>query len=81
MPVQGFRDQEAEAELTASLCLVRRIVGSTTAHGAKKGIIDGLWRGDVKCVGPHAKDADLWTSIWEEAHRIHQEGNCQKSSM
>ena len=71
MPVQLFRDQEAEAELTASLCLVKRIVGSTTAHLEKKGIIDGLSRGDVKCVGPKEKDADLWTSIWEEAHICH----------
>ena len=27
-----------------------------------KGIIDGLWRGDMICIGPKANDADLW--IW-----------------
>ena len=28
----------------------------------------------MKCVGPKAKDADLWLCIWEEVRRIHQEG-------
>ena len=26
------------------------------------------------CIGPSAKDADLWILIWEELHRVHQEG-------
>ena len=29
----------------------------------------------MKCVAPKAKDADPWTLIREEAHRIHQEGS------
>ena len=28
----------------------------------------------MSCIGPRAKDADLWTSIWEEWHGVHQEG-------
>ena len=28
----------------------------------------------MKCIGPKAKDADLWILIWEEVRRIHQEG-------
>ena len=28
----------------------------------------------MKCIGPKAKDADLWILIWEELHRVHQEG-------
>ena len=39
-----------------------------------KGIIDGLWRGEMKCIGPKAKDADLWILIWEEMRRIHPAG-------
>ena len=62
------------AELRAFLSLLRRIVGSTAARVDDKRIIDGLWRGAMKCIGPKAKDADLWMSIWEEVRRIHQEG-------
>ena len=61
------------AELTAFFCLLTRIVGPTTAQVDNKGIIDGLWRGEVKCVGPQAKDADLWILVREEVSRIHQE--------
>ena len=28
----------------------------------------------MKCIGPRAKVADLWILIWEELHRVHQEG-------
>ena len=28
----------------------------------------------MMCIGPKAKDADLWVVIWEEVLRIHQEG-------
>ena len=41
---------------------------------ATKGIIDGLWTGERRWIGPLAKDADLWILIWEEIHRVHQEG-------
>ena len=46
-----------------------------------KGIIDGLWREEVSCISPKAKDADMWVLIWEEVRRLHQEGTFQKSSM
>ena len=46
--------------------------GSTEDH--EEGVIDGLWRGEAKCLGPKAKDADLWILIWEELNRMHQEG-------
>ena len=46
--------------LTAFLCLFRWIIGLTTGHVDNKGIIDGLRRGEVKCTGPQANDADLW---------------------
>ena len=62
------------AELTAFIRHFRRKVDPTTDHFDNKGIIDGLWRGEMKCIGPKAKDADLWLCIWEEVRRIHQEG-------
>ena len=61
-------------ELTAFHCLLRRIVGPITAHVDDKGIIDGLRRGEMQCIDPKANDADLWILIWEEVHRLHQEG-------
>ena len=62
------------ADLTAFIRDFGRIVGPTTAHVDNKGIIDGLWRGEMKCIGSRAMDADLWIWIWEEVRRIHQEG-------
>ena len=50
------------------------MVDLTTDHVDNKGIIDGLWRGEMKCIGPRAKNADLWIWIWEKVRRIHQEG-------
>ena len=52
----------------------RRILGPTTAHVDNEGIIVGLQRGDMKCIGPEAKDADLWIQVREEVHTLHQEG-------
>ena len=62
------------AELTAFPCLLWEVVGPTMVHVDNKGIVDGLWRGEMRCVGPTAKGADLWISIWEELYRVHQEG-------
>ena len=28
----------------------------------------------MMCIGPRATDASLWILIWEELHRVHQEG-------
>ena len=62
------------ADLTAFIRHFGRIVGPTTAHVDIKKIIDGLWRGEMKCIGPRAKGADLWIWILEEVRRVHQEG-------
>ena len=62
------------AELTAFLCLFRKAVGPPVVHENNKGISDGLWSGEMRCIGPRAKDADLWILISEESHRVHQEG-------
>ena len=48
------------AELTAFWCLLRKAIGPTVVHVDNKGIIDGLWRGELRCMGTKAKDADLW---------------------
>ena len=42
-------------------------------HVHNKGFIDVLWKGEMRCSGPRAKDADLWILILEELHRVHQE--------
>ena len=39
-------------------------------HVDNKVIIDGLWRGETKCVNPKAGDAELWIEIWEELHKF-----------
>ena len=41
-------------------------------HVDNKGLVDGLWRGEMRCIGPRAKDADLWILISKELHRVHQ---------
>ena len=76
--MHGTLDAELEvqrtvksAELTAFLCLFREAIGPAMVHVDNKGIIDGLWRGDMKCIGPKARDVDLWILIWEELHRVH----------
>ena len=68
-PLHGMHDSmEAEndvqrtikrAELTAFLCLLRKVIGSTKVHVDNKGIIDGLWRGEEECIQPRAGDTDL----------------------
>ena len=40
------------AELTAFLCLLNKVIGPIKVHVDNKGIIDGLWRGERKCIGP-----------------------------
>ena len=70
----GVQRTIRRAELTAFLCLFRKAIGLTMVHVNNRGIIDGLWRGEMGCSGPGAKDADLWILIWEELHGVRQEG-------
>ena len=58
------------AKRTAFLCLLRKAIGSTMVHVDNKGIIDGLWKREMTCIGPKAKDADLWIAIWEELNNF-----------
>ena len=62
------------AELTAFWCFLRKANGPTNVRVDNKGIFDGLWRSEMKCIGPKGKDADLWILMWEEFRRVHQEG-------
>ena len=47
------------AELTAFLCLLKKVSGPIKVHVDNKGIIDGLRKGEQECIKPRAGDADL----------------------
>ena len=38
----------------------KKVIGPMKMYVDNKGIIDGLWRGERKGIGPKAGDADLW---------------------
>ena len=57
-------------ELAAFLCLLKKVIGTIKVHVDNKGIIDGLLRGERRCIDPKAGDADLWIKIWEELHSL-----------
>ena len=40
------------AELTAFLCLLKKVIGPFKVHVDKKGFVDGPWRGGRKCIDP-----------------------------
>ena len=50
------------AELTVFVCLLEKVIGSIKVHVDNKGVIDGLWRGERKCIGPKAGGADNFVS-------------------
>ena len=58
------------AELTASLCLLRKVCGPMKVHVDNKGIIDGLRKGEKEGIKPGVGDADLWIKIWEQPHEL-----------
>ena len=62
--MHGTLDAELEVRLTAILCFLRKAIGSPMMHVDNKGISDGLWRGELQCSGPRAKDADVWILMW-----------------
>ena len=51
------------AEMTAFLCLPKKVIGPIKVRVDNRGIIDGLMK-------PRAGDADLWIIILEELHRL-----------
>ena len=50
-------------ELTAFLCFLKQVIGPIKVHVDNKGFVDGLWRGERKCIDPEAGDADLWKNL------------------
>ena len=57
----GVQRTIKRAELTAFLCLLKKkVIGPIKVHVDNKGIIDGPWRGERKCIDPKAGDGDLW---------------------
>ena len=62
------------AELTAFLCILKKVIGSIKVHVDNKGIIDALRKGEKECVKPRAGDADLWVKICEELHGLVERG-------
>ena len=58
------------AELTAFLCLLKKVIGPIKVLVDSKGIIDGLWRGERKCIDPKAGNADLWKKCFAELHLL-----------
>ena len=67
------------AELTAFLCLLRKVCGPIKVHLDIKGIIVGLRKGEKECIKPRAGDADLWIKIWEESHELVERGILSRS--
>ena len=62
------------AELMAFLCFLERVIGPVRIHVDNEGVIDGLRRGESKCLKPRARDADLWIQMWEELHDLTERG-------
>ena len=74
--MHGTRDADLEvqrtikrAELSAFLCLPRKATGPTMVHVDNKGIIDGLWGGETKCI-----------SKGDGRRLVHQEGFLKSST-
>ena len=58
------------AELTAFLCLLKKVCGPIKVHVDNKGIIDGLRKGEKECIMPRAGDADLW--FFKNREELHE---------
>ena len=63
---ERFRGAEYEVqrtikrpEMTAFLCLLKKVIGPIKVHVDNKGIIHGLRKGEKKGIMPRAGDAEL----------------------
>ena len=56
------------AGLTAFLCLLKKkkVIGPIKVHVDNKGITDGLWRGERKCIKPRAGDASPFSRFSQQ---------------
>ena len=50
------------------------MIGPIKVHVDNKGIVDGLWRGERKCIDPEAGDADLWKNLGRVAAFLTSKG-------
>ena len=62
----GVQRPTKRAELTAFLSILKKVTGPIKVHVDNKGIVDGLWKGESKCLDPKTGDADLWIKMLEE---------------
>ena len=67
-------------ESAAFLCFVRKGNGPTMVHVDNKGINDGLWRGETRCIGPKAKDATCGSRFGEKCTEFIKKAYCWNSS-
>ena len=51
------------AELTAFLCLLKKVIGPIKVQVDNQGTIDGLRKGEKECIKPRAGDAGLWKTV------------------
>ena len=61
----GAELEEQRSIKRAELMAFRRLLSLVVDPQITLWITDGLWRGEAKCIGPTAKDAELWNLIWE----------------
>ena len=49
----GTLEAEVEVEYTIKIfCFLKKALGPNMVHADSKGIIHGLWKGEMKCIGP-----------------------------
>ena len=53
---------------------LRRVCAPATIHTRNMGILSGLHRGDKKCIGPKAKEADPWIKNMGRHRKVQDEG-------
>ena len=63
---------------TSFLCLLRKAIGPTVVHVENTGIVDGLWRGEMKCLAPQRRTRRKFTKKaywWKVEHiKAHRSG-------
>ena len=59
------RSTMKRAELTAFLCLLKKVIGPIKVHVVNQGKIDRSRKGEKECIKPRAGRAGLWVKQWE----------------
>ena len=58
------------AELTAFLCLLKRVIGPIKVHADNKGIIDGLRQGERKSVSSLEREMPIYGSKFGKNYMV-----------